>query len=169
MSDLQKYKIYKITNLDDNRIYVGMTTQSIERRFYHHKQKSLVNTNTTMTRDFNFNNCLLELINEFSTNNYSNARMIERTSIEFVKNNIEKGIVVNKARPIISEIERRKGRWKWRENKGRQKIKCECGAVICKREIARHIKSEKHKCFILGKSSLSSESPCPDKDLDHDC
>jgi len=97
--------------------------------------------------------------------------MIERQSIEMVKNNLVNGIVVNKVRPYISPAERRKGRLKWRETIGKQKIKCECGATICKREMARHVLSEKHRCFFLNskKSSLSSESLCQDTDLDHDC
>jgi len=165
MNKLKKYNIYKITNLDNNNVYVGLTSQSIKKRFSSHKMKL---SNTCMTKDFNFDNCILELLNEFYTSNLENARKLERQCIEKVRNSLVDGIVVNKTRPYISPDEKRAGQLRWRDTVGKQKIKCECGATICRREMARHVLTEKHKDFILGKSSLSSESLCQDTDHHHE-
>lgn len=63
------YKLYKITNQVNNKYYIGMTKQSIEKRFSQHKTNAKTKT-TYLYNAINkhgINNFSIELITEFET------------------------------------------------------------------------------------------------------
>lgn len=63
------YKLYKITNQINNKYYIGMTKQSLEKRFSQHKQSAKTKT-TYLYNAFNkydSDNFNIELITEFET------------------------------------------------------------------------------------------------------
>lgn len=63
---MNNYKIYKITNLTNNKIYVGFTCKSLEHRFYQHckyKRKSAITAAINKHGVENFTiTCLLDNI-----------------------------------------------------------------------------------------------------------
>ena len=79
-----------------------------------------------------------------------NKEKIREYKKQYVKNNTEK---------IAQYKEHNKDKIKQREKKYReknkeklnQKITCECGSIIVKRHLSDHIKSNKHKDYILNK------------------
>lgn len=57
------YIIYKITNLDDGRIYIGCTTKKLNTRISTHKSLSKIGKNKCKCKDFNWNNIEAEEVN----------------------------------------------------------------------------------------------------------
>lgn len=63
------YKLYKIINQINNKYYIGMTKQSLQKRFSQHKESAKTKT-TYLYNAFNkygSNNFIIELITEFKT------------------------------------------------------------------------------------------------------
>lgn len=61
------YKVYKIVNRLNNKYYIGMTKQSLEKRFSQHKQNAKNDKNTYLynaIRKYGSNEFIIELITE---------------------------------------------------------------------------------------------------------
>jgi len=136
-------KIYKIMN-EDGRVYIGSTTQSIQKRFSTHKSAVKTNMSLCTLRDFNMDTAKYELIEEF--NGSKQARLLRE---KFYMESID---CVNKNRPIVTSEERRiklaEAAAAWRERLGYNEFICGCGSTIQVREKARHFKTGKHLNFI---------------------
>lgn len=80
-----KYYIYKITNIKNNKIYIGITSKTIQHRFKNHIRKSKMGSTTNLHQSIkkhgenNFN--VVELYS-FHTNNKKFAYMIEQIFID---------------------------------------------------------------------------------------
>ena len=60
-----EYKVYKITNMVNGKIYIGYTSQTLNRRFNQHKAKSKTNNLDNLHKaivKYGFNNFKIELI-----------------------------------------------------------------------------------------------------------
>ena len=93
--------VYRITNLDDGKSYIGSTTQLIEDRINGHKydKKSCI-------YDFNFNNIKHEILFNETINNNDELLMIEQEymDIEFQ----QKGpLCVNKHRTYRNDAQKK--------------------------------------------------------------
>jgi len=93
--------VYRITNLDDNKTYIGSTTQKMEDRINGHKydKKSCI-------YDFNFNNLKYEIIFDEFINNDEELLMVEQEymDMEFQK----KGpLCVNKHRTYRNDSQKK--------------------------------------------------------------
>lgn len=63
------YKVYKVTNILNNKSYIGMTKQSLDKRFSQHKQAAKRGVKTLLynaIRKYGTNNFIIELISEHS-------------------------------------------------------------------------------------------------------
>tara|TARA_Y100001972_G_C7580321_1_gene291106 strand:- start:192 stop:677 length:486 start_codon:yes stop_codon:yes gene_type:complete len=69
--------VYRITNLDDGRTYVGSTTQSIKQRLESHKYDK-----TSVIYNFNFNNIKSEVLFDEKISNNEQLLMIEQEYID---------------------------------------------------------------------------------------
>ncbi len=151
MPDYQQGKIYTIRCRTDNTsIYVGSTTQSLAKRWGGHKVDSK-RCNVILYQVINgeWKNWYIELYELYPCNNKEelckkegeitrlignlNSRIAGRTQKEYneiyYENNKEKLAVKNKTNY---------------DEKYKEKITCECGCVINRGYISRHIKSQKH-------------------------
>jgi len=124
--------VYRITNLDDNKTYIGSTTQKMEDRINGHKydKKSCIN-------DFNFNNIKHEILFDETISNNEQLLMIEQEYIdlEFQKQGPK---CVNRHRTYRSEEQRKiqkliLNREQYKKTKFKlEPIYCEyCNIFIC--------------------------------------
>jgi len=142
--------IYKLTN-EDGRIYVGSTTQELKARIWHHKYHT-----SCACSDFNWDNVQSKVLEEGNGNN----RLIRE------RYHMEQYNCCNKQRAYTTREEDLKRCRDWYEKnreqqlqkvkeyrernreqireKRKEKITCECGAEVCRRDIARHRKTKKH-------------------------
>ena len=138
MSNYNNGKIYTIRcRTDDSLIYVGSTIQSLAKRWGTHKVDSIKEKQknrliyTTINNDWD--NWYIELYENYSCKNKE----------ELCK---KEGEIIRLIGTLNGRIEGRT--WeKWYEDnreKLNEKITCECDCIILKRELNRHIKTQKH-------------------------
>lgn len=146
MSMTTEYSVYKITDKDTNRCYIGLTKQAIERRFQGHRHLSKKGASRCMSNTFNFDNCDLECLEKIATNDIKEARWRERFHME----NTE---CVNKCKPVQTLKERKEMILKHKLANALE-YKCDCGATIRRDSKYRHELSKKHQKYL---SSLYNE------------
>jgi predicted GIY-YIG superfamily endonuclease len=102
MSNYKNSKIYKIVNDENNKFYIGSTTQPLHKRMYGHRSKN--NGCVSKNLDVDLKECKIILIEEFECNTRQEMLIKEREYFDKYKK--EKLNIVNYNRPIISEIEK---------------------------------------------------------------
>ncbi len=156
MNKYQNGKIYKITNLDNNELYIGSTIQSLPRRKASHKKHK-----NTETRTFNWDNVKMELIKLYPCENNEELRMEEqkyqneyecinkykayRTPEE--KKQYEKMLSdkSNAKSKTLPKFEKNGKLYYNKYNANRsEKCVCECGANISKSSKLKHLLTKKH-------------------------
>jgi hypothetical protein len=139
MPDYSQSRIYKLINKDDNRIYIGSTVQSLAYRKAQHKSHR-----NTMTRDFNWDNVEMTLIDCVSCLNKDELFKIERKYIE-------ENECINIRPPIRTEEEKKQYQTKKNliqngKRSSLERVKCS----LCNTEYSNkykyniHIKTKKH-------------------------
>ena len=153
------YSIYKLTDLDTGKVYIGSTKQGLSRRLASHKSLAKNGRSCCTCKDFNWQNVEIEEIELVEVDHFQRERY-----------HIENTDCVNKRSPIISEEERKEYQKeknkKWRENnkehekehskewyqnnkeRRRQKITCECGSIVCRGDLLKHKRTKKHQKFL---------------------
>jgi hypothetical protein len=154
-------KIYKICSNQTEQIYIGSTTNTIEKRFNEHnhcfanyqrnKQKYMTSYDI-----IKYGDAYIELIENFPTDNKFDLRIRERFYIE--NNNC-----INQVIPIRTEIEKRKSKkiekQKWYSKnkhrqievlrqKDKQEHKCVCGSKYRHSTKLRHTKTKRHLKYL---------------------
>jgi len=133
------YNIYKITNKDDNRCYIGSTKYDIMKRFKRHKYTAKCGSRC-MTKSFNFDNCDVICLEQIKTNDLNSVRWRERYYIE----NTE---CVNVAKPMITPRERQEMLLRHKERYA-EKIECACGKTFRRDSQYRHNLSKQHLKYL---------------------
>ena len=154
--------VYRITNLDDGKAYVGSTSRKVRTRIQEHRSRSKRGTNNCECRYFNWDNIHVEEV-EVPDIVIDNILIRETYVIMNTKN------CINKVLPYVSEDERKEYKKQYRElnkekiaeqckeyreinkekitEKKKERVTCECGSIVSKPHLARHKKSQKHKNF----------------------
>lgn len=177
MPDYSKSIIYKLccndTNITD--IYIG-STSNFSRRKTQHKQDCKYSTRKGhnfkvykfIRENGGWENWSMIMLHEFSCDNKLQRDKKEREFIENLKPTLNKNIPtrtskewrgVNKEqlkrkRKIYDENNRnyinKYAREYYQQNKKNfnEKIKCECGSILCKQGIAKHKKTKKHLNYL---------------------
>ena len=165
------YNFYKITN-EDGRVYIGSTIQPLNLRLNQHRYGSKSGgLRCCSSKQFNFDTCKIELIEAIEFEDKKEALFHEKSLIQ----NNE---CININNPYTTKEERREQNRKSRErhkeyhiqrlreyrqrNKEKlsEKIQCECGSFVARRNISTHRKSQKHKNLMI-KNGRENETPCP--------
>jgi hypothetical protein len=145
MEKLKVGKIYKIIDNTNGNIYIGSTTQQLNKRLNHHKS---------------------------NYNRYLNGKYEHTTSFEIIKNNdyrielikfviykdrielhqreryyIENNICVNKCIPSRTDKEYYNDNNEYYKNYNKIKYNCLCGSSIIQNDKARHFRTLKHINF----------------------
>jgi hypothetical protein len=162
--DYKNGKIYKIVDNAYTKMYIGSTTQPLYKRFWYHKggykswieNKKYKNSAYDLFDEFGFENCKIELIENYECNS---KEELERKEGEHIKNNE----CVNKYIAGRSKKERyqddkdkileknnvwkilNKDKYKEQQKEYRQKdIICECGRTYKQGTKSKHIKTNVH-------------------------
>lgn len=165
--DYSKTIIYKIVcnNLMITECYVGHTTNFIKRRNSHKSQCNNKNSNCYDYKVYQFirnnggwDNWSMIEIEKYSCNDVNEAVARERYWIEYLKSNLNYNIPLRTCadREILNKEKLQEYRANYRiENKNKinenqkQKFSCECGGRYIYSNKIQHLKTEKHKNFIL--------------------
>lgn len=153
------FKIYKIINNVDDKIYIGSTTQPLYKRINDHRKRyrrpELTQyTSKILFDNYGIENCKIILIDEFEYVNKEHQNKIEREHIDMFKK-----VCVNKYMPFktIDEIKQDRKMYsqtKYAKHKDtilaekKKPYTCECGSVIHSGYKYRHFKSSKHLEYI---------------------
>lgn len=164
--------IYKITSASTDKIYIGSTTETIKKRFKHHKYTDGCSSRLIIS----YGDAVSELIEEYEYEDVINLRKRERYYIE-----LNRDICVNISTPTIDLVESKakyyvkhieeikqyrsdnadkiaevKRKWYeknqeriagYKERRNRQ-ILCECGEEYSYSNKKRHMKSVKHLNYL---------------------
>lgn len=153
-------KIYKITD-DENNIYIGSTTQKyLSSRLAQHKQhtkKLQITTNKLVNPD----TWTIQLLEKFECNDINELRTKERQYIEcnecvnkkipnrtfkeYYEDNKE--TIKNRTREYDKKRQQTEEYKQYRKEHYKEKITCECGAIVRKGDISTHRKTNKHQSF----------------------
>ena len=170
MSKYQNGKIYKITNEDMHElVYYGSTICNLNKRLGNHKY-DIKRTNNSSKILFNTENYKIELIELYpcenrkqlceregwyiQNNNCINKNISGRTQKEYQKEYSE----LNKQYYKEYFKEYNKKYYNLNKNKLNEKIKCECGATISKKHLAKHKKSKKHLAYSSSSYPINSST-----------
>ena len=97
-------KIYKLCSNFDDKIYIGSTTQALYKRKYHHKSRAKYLDHLLVYEHFNrigWENCKIVLIDVFDCASREELLKKERVWYDRLEP------VLNKNRPIITEVEKK--------------------------------------------------------------
>ena len=169
MPDYSQGKIYKIVNDENDNFYIGSTIQPLYKRMYHHRSKD----NQCMSKNLGveLKECKIILVEAFECKNKDELLMKERYYIEkykkeglnivnkkipgrtkkqyyevnknYIKKKVKNWVENNKEK--LTEYKKQLHQKTYQNDKNYQiKSKCECGALVSKNELNRHIKTKKH-------------------------
>jgi hypothetical protein len=165
MPNYQNGKIYSIRSPNNEKYYIGSTTQKLSMRMAGHRRtKDLI----TSKKIINSGGAYIELIELYPCNskeellkregeimrefkdNIINKNIAGRTNKEYYEDNKNK--IKEQEKEYRKEnkdrIKERKQKYnKDNKDKIKQKINCDCGSILQKCEKARHEKSKKHLEF----------------------
>ena len=168
----QQGKIYKITDNTINKIYIGSTTKTLDRRLKNY----IIRKNCISRNILEGGNYKIELIKNYPCNSkYEleeeeaqyirnntciNTQIPHRTDKQYREDNKEKLSQQQKNWIENNKTAHLQQRKKYREDnkevirkKQLEKIKCECGALISRSNISIHKKTLKHlkltECLII--------------------
>ena len=170
MTDYSKGKIYKITCNETEKIYIGSTTNTLNRRFQQHKssytswknEKYHYTSIFKMFDEYGKQNCNIELIENYPcsnnrelelreayyirNNNCYNKYIPGRTNKEYIEDNKEK---IKEVKKKYYEDNKKKSKEYYEDNKERlnEKNICECGGKYTSHHKPTHFKSKKHQAY----------------------
>lgn len=180
MPTINKYnfsKVYKITNSELNKCYIGSTTQSLIARFRQHNVNYNYSTCSSkiLFHNQDLKNIKIELLETVNCDNVNELREIEKKYIKATPNAINIKLpnrssseyyIDNKAK-ILNRIHQYYENNKQKISKNKkiyyqtvkdkllEKVKCECGATVSKSHLLRHKRSKNHKEILQKKNSVT--------------
>tara|TARA_Y100000389_G_scaffold108656_1_gene105784 strand:- start:502 stop:978 length:477 start_codon:yes stop_codon:yes gene_type:complete len=144
------YKLVHRNDLDNENIYIGSTTNFRGRKGIHKSNYFNINSKNHNVPIYQYirnnggwDNWLMIEIEKFSCNDKRELEIRERYWIEKNKSKL------NACIPTRTPKEYRQDNRERLLEQKKQKVKCECGCVVIKREIERHRKSNKHQRLML--------------------
>ena len=162
MPDYQQGKIYKIVCETTGLVYIGSTTQTLERRLYAHEKKQFLQVYSSYQILHN-RNYKIELIENYPCKNNEQLRAREayhcsktdcvnliRPYLSKDERILESRVRVNEYRIQFPEKVKQSKKDDYNKNRevilARQKerIECECGCIIRRGGIARHHNTKIH-------------------------
>ena len=173
MPDYSQGKIYKIVNDENDKFYIGSTTQPLYKRMHQHR---IMYGCSTSKMEVNMWNCSIILVETIECKNKDELLRKEREYIEkyreeglnIVNKNLpgrklkeykdiyyqkNKGVMIKKAKEYRKknlEYCKIKDKEHYKKNKEEilKKVTCDCGSIITKKCLIRHKKSKKHLKYL---------------------
>jgi hypothetical protein len=157
MPDYSKGKIYTLRSYQTDEIYIGSSVNTLPKRLGYHKNnyKCWKNEKYNYVSSFElikYDDCYIELLEDYPCENRNQLEKREGElirSMDCVNKNIagRTQTTYNKEYRVenIDKIKELQKNW-YINNK--EKITCECGAIIIKQNLSNHQKTKKHQNFI---------------------
>ena len=159
MTDYSKGKIYRIVCNVTGEVYIGSTTQELERRLYGHIHSAVISMQCSSDTIIKRGDYKIELLENYPCNSKEALLWKEREWYD-------KTDCINRFSPIQSRTEKLKYMNEWhhlhKDEKNRikrLKIKCECGKEFNRGDIVRHKKSKRHLDYISTTTIDAASSP----------
>jgi len=177
MVNYQNSKIYKLTCDNPELVYYGSTTQRLSDRLSGHKKNWKYGKTCKSRLLFDVGNVKIELLEKCPCNDKEELNAIEtewirqnpcvnkcipgRTMKEYLEDNKEKLREQRKKyRELNKEVIREKKKEYYIDNKekirekNKEKITCQCGSIVRKSDLKRHMRTQKHiRCLEAKKDS----------------
>jgi len=149
MNKYQNGKIYKLTDNTNGNIYIGSTTQTLNRRLQKHRASynCYLNPNVKQGYMASFDiikndDYKIQLICDYPCDT---NRQLEEKEQEY----INMYDCINKSRSYGNDLEKYKETMKRHKiERSKKKYICECGCEVLLSNKSRHIKTKKHIKFI---------------------
>jgi flagellar biosynthesis component FlhA len=159
-------KIYKITDINYTKMYIGSTTQPLCKRFADHKKTYIRNqyksSSSIIFQEFGIENVKIELIAEVKCENKDQLLQIEGKHIRENKC-VNKNVAGRTQKEYDQLPERKQKRKEYREkNKEKEEAKnkeiyvCECGMTFTRGSLCRHLKRSIHTKLMEQKQQFYS-------------
>ena len=155
--DYQNGKIYRIVCEETGRQYIGSTCSTLVKRLSNHKRsncacKDFINPKIFLIEDYPCDRKEQLLMRERHWMENTDCVNIRRSIISREEKMVYDKNTYTRQKNII--IQRSKQRYinnkEKINNQAKEKITCECGAIVCRRHISTHKKSKKHKRLLGG-------------------
>jgi hypothetical protein len=167
MVNYQNAKVYLLRSHNTDKVYVGTTTRKLSDRFSEHKHRTK-HYNCSSKEIFEYGDCYIELYKKYPCNDKEELRQIEgevireldcvnkiiagRTDEQYKEDN---RVELRTKQKIYTEKNREEINKKQREDPRRsEKIECECGLFISRRNIANHKKTKTHYKLYTEKNNV---------------
>ena len=157
MVNYSKSKIYKIVNDTNGMTYYGSTTMTLCRRMTAHRLVYKKNKISTYKDFGNIEDCKIFLVEDCPCDNKEQLDKIERDYIE--NNNCVNKNIPGRKMKEYNKIYAQCNKEALKEKFGairKEKFDCDCGGHYTYSAKARHMKTEKHKNYII---SLQNSLP----------
>ena len=158
----QNSKIYKLTSDQTSLIYIGSTVKTLNKRLTNHicDYNNYLNGNKrcyiSSYEILKHGDYKIELIELYPCDNKEELHEREQYYLDYYKD-----IIVNKIKAYtgiytnLSKSEYKKQHYQLNREKilerKKEKITCECGAVVSRRHLSKHKRSKKHINYINNK------------------
>ena len=171
MVNYKNGKIYTIRSHSTNKYYIGSSANTLTKRFNNHKDmySYWINDNNyryvSSYEIFKLGDAYIELLENYPCNDKNELRKREGELIRQYKNELVNMVIDGRTykewkednKEHLKEYEKNRynniNRIELRE-KFKQKIKCECNAVISLIHKPRHIKTQKHINYLKSQNNI---------------
>ena len=161
----EKGKVYKITDIAYNKCYIGSTCDKLlSQRLARHKEqfkrygqgKANWSSSFKLFEEFGVENCKIELIEEYPC---ENRHQLSKREGFYIQSNdcVNKQVAGRTKTEYKAEFKdwylnnQRERYYKNKEQilqKLAEKTECECGSVLRKSDLPRHLRTNKHQDYI---------------------
>ena len=176
-----KGKIYLIWDKSYTKCYIGSTIESLSTRLAHHRYKYNRFKNGLyhyvsiydLFDEFGIDNCLIELLENYSCNSKDELRSregyhirqnecinkrIENRSLKEWREERREELLEKKKqyREQNKELIREKARTYYNDNKEKllEKINCDCGCIVSRTQLTQHLRTTKQETKLESKTEL---------------
>jgi hypothetical protein len=157
MPDYSKGKVYTLRSYQTDEIYIGSSINTLPKRLGQHKKNynEWKNERYHYVASFElikYDDCYIELLEDYPCKNRNQLEQREGYYIRTM--NCVNKYIAGRTDKEYREDNKNKIKKYYENNKEKilekykEKINCECGCIITKYKLSRHIKSKKHKEYL---------------------
>jgi len=163
------YKLVHIDDLNDENIYIGHTTDMTKRKWKHKSNCNNPNNKEHKHKKYQYirenggwDKWQMILVEKYPCDIVHEAKARERYWITELKASLNVDIPNRTAKEYREDNKEYIQQWfknydqnTERKERKKEKITCECGSIVCKGDIARHCKTNKHQKWLKNNNLIN--------------